>query len=246
MLVMLRSAVFQLLFYGLTTATALLLLPVLLAPRRVLMAPLQLYARWSLVLARWCCGIHVRVTGWENLPQSGPALIAAKHQSAFDTLVWLSLLPDCCYVLKRELLRIPVWGLYAKRTRMIAVDRSGAGRTMRQMLKDAKEAAAEGRQIVIFPEGTRVPVGQRVPYQPGIVGLAGSLRLPVIPVATDSGRCWPRRRFSKTPGVITLAVLPALPVDIARQELLPTLEAIIETATEALLAQDNSVDKLVD
>jgi 1-acyl-sn-glycerol-3-phosphate acyltransferase len=175
------------------------------------------------------------VTGAEHLPRSGAALIAAKHQSAFDTLVWLLLVPDACYVLKKELLFIPLWGWLARKARMIAVDRKAGSKALRQMLAEAQAAAKEGRQIVIFPEGTRVAPGQRVPYQPGIVGLAGALKLPVVPVATDSGLCWPRRGFIKRPGVVTVAVLPPLPARMPRQALLPALEAAIETESQRLL-----------
>jgi 1-acyl-sn-glycerol-3-phosphate acyltransferase len=100
--------------------------------------------------------------------------------------------------------------------------------------------------VVIFPEGTRVPPGRKVPYQPGVIGLAGIMRVPVIPVATNSGLCWPRDGFRKPPGVITVALLPPLPVGLPREQLMPTLEAVIEAATDQLCGVRNPVDKLVD
>ncbi len=247
MLVMLRSTLFTVLFTTLTALLILLLIvPVMVLPRRALIPMLRLYAGFVIGLLRLTCGIRLRVTGREYLPTGGAALIAAKHQSAFDTLVWLYLLPDACYVLKQELLRVPLWGVLARKSKMIAVDRQAGGKALRQMLTEAKAAGAAGRQVVIFPEGTRVPPGQRVPYQPGIVGLAGTLRLPVIPVATNSGLCWPRNSFGKPPGVITVALLPPLPVGLARDALIPALEAVIEAETDRLCGVNNPVDKLVD
>ena len=244
---LLRSLLFNLLFYVLTALVVVVVaIPALMLRRQRLMPVLRHYAAVMLWLLRRVCGIRVRVTGLDHLPASGAALIAAKHQSAFDTIIWLHLLADPCYVLKLELMRIPFWGLLARRTEMIAVDRKAGGKAMRGLLLAAQRAARDGRQIVIFPEGTRVAPGQRVPYQPGVAGLAAALRLPVIPVATDSGLCWPRRRFIKTPGLVTVAILPPLPTDIPRQALLPALENRIETATDQLLRRYNPVDKPVE
>jgi 1-acyl-sn-glycerol-3-phosphate acyltransferase len=234
-MLLLRSALFNLLFYLVTAVMMILAFPVFLLPRRAMLPPLRLYARIILTLLRLLCGIRLQVIGEEYLPRAGAALIAAKHQSAFDTLVWLLLVPDACYVLKRELLLIPLWGWFARKSRMIAVDRKGGGKALRRMLAEAQAAAREGRQIVIFPEGTRVAPGQRVRYQPGVVGLAGALKLPVVPVATDSGLFWPRRAFAKRPGSVTVAVLPPLPANLPRQALLPALEAAIETESHRLL-----------
>ncbi len=251
MLVMLRSWLFSLTFFLMTTTMMLLLIgPVLLLPRSAMVPILRLYAGMVIGLLRLCCGIRLRVTGREYLPMSGAALIAAKHQSAFDTLVWLHLLPDACYVLKSELLKVPLWGVLARKSKMIAVDRQAGGKAMRQMLAEAKQAAAEGRQVVIFPEGTRTLPGQRVPYQPGVIGLAAVMRVPVIPVATDSGRCWPRHGFRKPPGVITVALLPPLPPELPRDALMPALEAAVEAETARLCGLpppvQNPVHKLVD
>jgi 1-acyl-sn-glycerol-3-phosphate acyltransferase len=230
----LRALAFNLLFYGLTAVLMVAALPLLALPRRAMVPLLRFYGWLMLGVLRLTCGIRLEVTGAEHLPARGAALIAAKHQSAFDTLVWLRLLPDACYVLKQELLAIPLWGWLARKARMIAVDRKGGPKAMRAMLGAAQEAARAGRQIVIFPEGTRVAPGQRVPYQPGIVGLAQVLRLPVIPVATNSGLVWPARSLAKRPGVVTVAVLPPLAAGTPREALLPLLEGAIESATERL------------
>lgn len=246
-LVWLRSALFNLGFYLLTAAMALGALPLLLAPRRWIMAVMRLWARMVLGMLRGICGIRFRLEGAEHLPPPGAAaLIAAKHQSAFDTIVWLALLPDAAYVLKRELLRIPLYGQLAARAGMIAVDRSAGASAMRTLLRGGRDAVAAGRQIVIFPEGTRVAPGHRVPYQPGIAALAAATGLPVIPAATDSGRCWGRRAFRKPAGLITLRILPPLPTALRREALMQSLEDRIEAETDRLLGIDRAVDKLVD
>jgi 1-acyl-sn-glycerol-3-phosphate acyltransferase len=240
----LRSILFNLLFFGGTPIVALLMLPLALGPRQWLVAPMRWWAHSTVLLLQWVCGIHVRVTGLEHLPP-GAALLAAKHQSAFDTVVWLWLLPKPVYVLKQELLRIPLYGWLARRAGMIAVDRSGGAVAMRQLLRAGRMAAMEGRQIVIFPEGTRVAPGARVPYQPGVAALAAATGLPVVPVATDSGLYWGRRSFRKDPGTITVALLPPLAPGLKRDALLAALTAAIEPETDRLLAA-RGVDNLVD
>lgn len=242
----LRSALFNVFFFVFSATYSALLLPLLLLPRRWLLQPIRFWAKLIITMLRLLCGIRVRVTGREHLPaDGGPALIAAKHQSAFDTVVWLALLPDPAYVLKRELLDIPLWGWLARGTGMIAVDRLSGATAMRHLLRAGQAAAAEGRQMVIFPEGTRVAPGERRPYQPGVAALAAATGLPVLPVATDSGVFWGRRAFRKRPGVITIAVLPPLPAGLRRDALLRRLEDAIEPATARLL-RHVTVDKFVD
>ena len=246
-LVWLRSALFNLCFFSLTGLIAVAALPMLLAPRSALMWLLRRWAWLVVWLLRVICGIRFRLTGAEHLPPAGaPALIAAKHQSAFDTIIWLGLLPDAAYVLKRELLRIPAYGWLALHAGMIAVDRAAAGSAMRHLVRAGRAAAAAGRQIVIFPEGTRVAPGERMAYQPGIVALATTTGLPVIPAAIDSGLLWGRRAFRKRPGVITLAILPPLPKGLRREALMARLEAAIETETDRLMGVRGLVDNLVD
>jgi 1-acyl-sn-glycerol-3-phosphate acyltransferase len=232
----LRSAVFNALFFPFSAGMAVLGLPLLLAPRAWMTRWVRLWGRGVLAMLRVVTGIRVRVTGLERLPADGPCLIAAKHQSAFDTVVWLTLLPRPAYVLKVELTRLPVWGWLAAHAGHIAVDRQAGAAAMRGLIRAGREAAARGDQIVIFPEGTRTRPGERVPYQPGIAALAAATGLPVIPVATDSGMFWSRRAFRKTPGLLTVAVLPPLPAGLPRPELMARLEEAIEDATARLLA----------
>ncbi len=171
------------------------------------------------------CGIRIEVTGLEHLPRRGAALLASQHQSEFDTLVWLRLLTLPSYVMKQELTRIPLFGPLLVPAGMIPVDRAGAAGALRRLVLDCLKARDAQRQIVIFPEGTRVPAGERVELQPGIVAIAAKLGLPVTPVATDSGRHWAHGRFGKYPGTIHIAIGPPIPPGASRETLLASIEA---------------------
>jgi 1-acyl-sn-glycerol-3-phosphate acyltransferase len=151
-------------------------------------------------------------------------LIASRHQSAFDTFVWLTLLPRCCYVFKDELLRIPLFGPLISAAGMIAVDRDGGGGAIRALLRQADRAVREQRQIVIFPEGTRSEPGSPGVLQSGIAALASRTGLPVIPVSTDSGLFWGRRAFRKRPGTIRIVIGSPIPVQTDRKALMRALE----------------------
>jgi 1-acyl-sn-glycerol-3-phosphate acyltransferase len=224
----LRSALFNLYFFAVTfVLTLTVATPVrLLAPHRVLDVA-AMWARTVLWGLRVICGIRLCVSGRQHLG-SGAALIASRHQSAFDTFVWLTLLPRCCYVLKRELLRIPLFGPLMPLAGMIAVDRSAGATALRSLAREGERAMREARQIVIFPEGTRAEHGAMLPLQPGIVALATRTGLPVTPVVTDSGRAWGRRAFHKRPGTIHIRILSPLPVGLRREELMQRLTCSLQ------------------
>ncbi len=227
-MIMLRSAVYNLFFFTVSFGVMLVGLVVrVVAPHRLY----DLAVIWARILlggARVICGIRLQVEGMQHVPQ-GAALLASRHQSAFDTLVWLTLLPRCCYVLKRELLRIPLFGFLIPFTGMIAVDRDGGGAALRVLMRDGARAARAGKQIVIFPEGTRAAPDTLLPLQPGIAGLAAATKLPVIPVLTDSGHVWGRRAFRKRPGLIRIVVLPPLPAGLPREVLMRRLTETLQT-----------------
>jgi 1-acyl-sn-glycerol-3-phosphate acyltransferase len=239
----LRSLAFNLGFFGVTAALAVLCLPLLARPdwTRVV---LHLWSRAVIALLP-VAGIRLRVTGLEHIPPGG-CVIASKHQSAFDTVVWFALVPRATYVLKQELLRIPLYGWFARRAGMIAVDRSGGGVALRRMLRAASEAARDDQQIVIFPEGTRTAPGQRPRLQPGIVGIAAATGAPVVPVATDSGLVWGRRAFLKRPGLIQISVRAPLPPNMQRGDLLAALSEAIEFGPESAPALVENPVEAVD
>jgi 1-acyl-sn-glycerol-3-phosphate acyltransferase len=231
-----RSALFNALFFLLTALLGLVAMPLQVMSRRHTTAMVRFWALAVIWLLRVVCNVRLEVRGLANIPP-GAVVIAAKHQSAFDTIVWLCLVPDPAYVLKKELMRIPLYGWHVRRMDMIPVDRSGGGPALRAMLRIAVRMLAEGRQVVIFPEGTRSAPGERPVYQPGVVAIAGATAAPVIPVATDSGRIWGRRSFRRYPGVIRISVLPPLPRVRGRAGLLPALQEAIETETDRLYAE---------
>ncbi len=235
-MILLRSLVFNLWFYFVTVVLALsAYVPRALTSSRVPQwAIARTWARLTLGGLRWICGVRWEVTGREHLPPEGPALIASMHQSAFDTMIWMLLVPWPCYVLKRELVRIPVFGAMCTATDMIAVDRDAGANAIRGLLRETDRVLQDRRQIVIFPEGTRTAPGQLGELQPGIAAMARHSGLPVIPVATDSGFCWGRRAFRKRPGVIRITIRPPLQTGLPRAELMARLEQEFNEGAAAL------------
>lgn len=228
-----RAAIFQAAFYIWAASIAVLMIPTIILPRKTVVFGQRLYALGTFFLMRVLAGIRLEVRGRENLAP-GAAVIAAKHQSAFDTLAYHALLPDVAMVMKRELLFIPLFGAYALKTKMIPVDRSAGPSALRGMVKQAKVALAEGRQVVIFPQGTRVAPGVSAPYQPGTAALYTQLGHPVVPVATNSGEHWPRRSFAKHPGTIVVEFLPPIPAGLPRRAFAAELERVIEEGSRRL------------
>lgn len=229
----LRSLLFNIGFFGWTTLVVVGGLVLLPLPWPWMHRLGRLWCRGTLVLLRLIVGLRHRIEGKENLLRE-PAIYASKHQSTWDTLIFAMLLPDCAYVLKRELYRVPLFGQLLARSRPIAIDRSAGGSALRRMLASAKRAIGDGRAIVIFPEGTRTAPGESGRYQPGTAALYQSLGVPVVPVALDSGLYWGRRQFVKRPGTITIRFLPPIAPGLERREFMATLEGRIETACRAL------------
>jgi 1-acyl-sn-glycerol-3-phosphate acyltransferase len=229
-MIFLRSVLFNLYFFLLTFVLGISGFGVRWFARGQALAYAQFWARLLLGGLRWICGIYPVLIGEENLPPAGPVLIASQHQSAYDTLVWLTLLPRPTYVMKRELVKIPLFGPLTPLAGMILVDRAGGAAALRGLLAETRRAVAEGRQIVIFPEGTRTRPGERRALQPGVAAMAAAARLPVVPVATDSGRLWGKNAFFKRPGPIHLVVCPSLPAGLPREALLAGIQAAWDAA----------------
>jgi len=213
---LIRSLLFALFFYPGSVVAVLLAVPAAFLGRRPLFALVHGWARWHRLCARLLLGIRSEVEGQRP---SGPALVAAKHQSMFETVEMILLLDEPAVVLKRELADLPGWGFAARRYGVIPVEREGGAAALRRMLKAAKEAVRRGRPIAIFPEGTRVSPGEQPPLQAGFAGLYGALKLPVVPVAIDSGRLWPRRSFVKRAGTVTFRFGEPLPPGLPRAEI---------------------------
>jgi 1-acyl-sn-glycerol-3-phosphate acyltransferase len=237
----LRSLAFNLLFFGWLVAFGLPCLPLMVLPRRLVWRVVKLWTHGVLWLLRHVVGLDYEVRGAQP-PDGTPVIVAAKHQSAWDTLIFLVLFDDPAYVLKRELLLIPIYGWFTWRLGMIGIDRGAGASALKRLIADTRPKLAQNRPIVIFPQGTRTPPGSgpgsrpgsRRPYLPGAYMLYADAKLPVVPVALNSGLFWGRRRFLKRPGRIVLEFLPAIPPGLARRTFMAELERRIETATAAL------------
>lgn len=231
-----RSAIFNLVFYLNLVVFLVVGSPLFLAPRSWAIAGLKLWARSSLWWLKVICGILMEVRGAHHIPV-GAALIAGKHQSLWETFAILPLLNDPCMVLKRELTLIPLFGWFALKFRMIAVERSAGSTALRNLVKRGKEEVSAGRQIVIMPEGTRKAPDDPPDYKPGAAALYGQLGVPCVPFGLNAGLFWPRRKFLRHPGTIVIEFLPALPPGLPRAEFQRRLQGAIETSTSALVAE---------
>lgn len=242
----LRSLAFQVAFLLWTVALGILALPVLLGTRRTAMRFGMFWSRGVLALLRVLCGLDYQLRGRDRLP-AGAVLVAMKHQSAWDAIAAPLLFDDPAVVIKRELGWVPFYGWYAVKAGSIAIDRGAGLRALRRMTARAARVKAQGRPIVIFPQGTRAAVGQQKPYLSGVAALYQQLGVPVAPVAVNSGLFWERRSFIRRPGRIVAEILPPIPSGLARGEFMARLEAAIETATDALVAEGRGLgDKSVD
>ena len=229
-----RSLTFVIIFYLWSVIVCILILPLLLAPRRWMVGPVRLWAGVTITLLRVICGIRLEIRGRSNLAP-GAALIAAKHQCMFDTIAPVMVLGDACYVMRDSLLKIPFYGWYSVKQGMIPIDREGHASALRHMLATAKARIAEGRQIVIFPEGTRMPPGTTGAYKPGVAALYRAVGVGCVPMATNSGVHWPPHGFIRRPGLIVYEFLEQIPAGLDRAGFMTTLESRLEAASTALL-----------
>lgn len=232
-----RSFLFNSAFWCWTIVLAVLALPLLALPPRVMAAYGRFWSRGVQAMLRVLVGLTYEIRGLERVATARPAIFAVKHQSAWETLVLLLVLPDARTALKRELTQIPLFGWYCLHVGMIRIDRGGAAGAMRSLIEGARRALAEGLSVVIFPEGTRVRPGERRTYQPGVAALYLHLHRPVVPVALNSGLLWPKRAFVKRPGRVVLEFLPPIDTGLAREPFMAELERRLEAGTDRLLAE---------
>ncbi len=231
-LALLRSVLFTLVFYGGCGIIVPLVLVSGAISRRFLYLGPHLWGGWFVLCARWLAGVRLQVEG--DIPP-GQLLFALKHESTFETFLTLWLFDRPAVVMKAELRRIPIWGAAAARHGSIFVDRAGSAAMLRSMMRAAQAAVADGRPVVIFPEGTRTPVGETPPLAAGFAGLYKILKLPVVPVALDTGSGWPKA-FIKHPGTVTLRFGAAIPAGLPRA----AVEARVHTAINALQAPERT------
>ncbi len=234
----LRSVLFTLVMISWGVIAGLVFLPVLLTSQR----SVRIWGGWwsqsVIALARYICGIRWQVIGLENLPGEGQVIFASKHQSAWDTLFFPSYFPGVASVAKRELKLIPIYGWYTWRAGTIWINRAAGPSAIRTLVRGTREALAGGRHVVIFPQGTRTASGEARPYQSGIAAIYAAAKVPVVPVALNSGLCWGRRALFKTPGLITVELLPPIPPGLNRKAFMAALEGALEPATARLEAME--------
>jgi 1-acyl-sn-glycerol-3-phosphate acyltransferase len=235
-MVFVRSVIFAVVFHATTAIFVIVGSPLLFGPRSWAMAGLRLHAWTCLLLLRLVVGTRIEVRGRENLP-TGAALIAAKHQSAWETFALIPYLRDPAIVMKAELGHIPFYGWFSRKFGHILVARDRGPSALKDMIKLARERAAEGRHVVIFPEGTRRPVGAEPSYKPGVLALYEALDRPCVPVALNSGVLWRNRSIMRLPGTIVVEFLAPIPPGLARAEFRHTLVSDIETATGRLVTE---------
>jgi 1-acyl-sn-glycerol-3-phosphate acyltransferase len=233
-MLVLRSTLFNVAYYLNLILWMVVLLPTLVLPRRVLIAAAKTWAHSSLFLLRVLAGIRVEFRGLDKIP-SGGLIVAAKHQSLWETFALLVIFKDPAFVLKRELMWIPVFGWYAWKARSVAIDRKAGSAALAAMNARAREAVAEGRQVLIFPEGTRRAPGAPAAYKYGIAHLYTSIGAPCVPVALNSGLYWPRRRFLRRPGTIVVEVLDPIGPGLERNAFFRALQTRLEEASDRLL-----------
>lgn len=231
-----RSLLFNVAFYVNLVLWLILLLPGMLLPRRVFLQYAKLWAYSSLWLQRILAGTKIEVRGREKIPAGG-ALVAAKHQSLWETFALITLFDDPTFILKRELMWIPFFGWYLWKAGCVPVNRKAGSSALVQMTARAKEEAQHGRQIIIFPEGTRRPPGAPAAYKYGVAHLYQNLGFPCVPVGLNSGLYWPRRQFIRRPGTIRVEVLEPIAPGLGREEFFRQVQGQIEESSGRLLVE---------
>lgn len=236
LLTALRSLLFAPVFYINTALFVVLGSFLLFGPRRYAMMGLKAHAIVSLWLLRWIVGTRIEVRGREKLPKP-PYLVASKHQSAWDTFALIPIFSDPAMVMKAELRHIPFYGWFSRKFEHVFVERQRGPSALRALVRDAKQRADAGREVLIFPEGTRRAPGAAPDYRPGAVALYEGLGLQCVPMALNSGLYWPRRKLMRYPGTIIVEILDPIPAGLPRTEFRSELQRRIETASDRLILE---------
>jgi 1-acyl-sn-glycerol-3-phosphate acyltransferase len=231
-----RSLLFNVLFYLTTALFVVFGSPLLFGPRKWAMAALAVHSRFELWLLRVIIGLKFELRGQEKLPK-GACLVASKHQSAWETFALIPLFRDPALLMKRELFWIPFHGWFSHKFEMIPVDRDKGPSALRAMLRETKKRVEDGREIIIFPEGTRRAPGAAPDYKTGVVLLYEALGIPCVPVALNSGVFWPRRSMMRRPGTVLVEFLDPIPPGLTKAEFMSRLTTAIETASDRLIAE---------
>ena len=231
---LIRSIIFYLFIYMWTLFLGILCIPYLLLPYSCLKSVANLWISGILQLLYLICGITYEVRGVENITDQA-MIVASKHQSTFETLLLFKLIKNSIFIHKKELFLIPIFGLYLKKSNMIAINRAEGPKAMRKILHEIKQKIINGYSIIIFPEGTRKKPGESPDYKTGIAGIYKESEAEVLPVTTNSGYYWPKHTFVKKPGKIIIKFLKKIPSKLEKSEFLKKIESVIETETNKII-----------
>ena len=235
-MIFLRSLIFNVLALLANLIFFIIMLPCLLLPYRIFIRVVgKAWMAMTLWLFHTIIGVEREVRGTENLPASGGYIVASKHQSAWETMAVAYEVPYPTWILKRELMWVPIFGWHLKKAELIPIDRGQRSKVMRAMNAWAHKRIDQGRQVMIFPEGTRRPVGAPPEYKIGVAHLYAELGVACVPVAHNAGLCWPKKGFIKYPGKITIEILPPIPPGLDKKEFFALLQTTIETAADRLI-----------
>ncbi len=236
MLILVRSIIFNVLFYLNTLILLIVALPTFFLPYRAIIWVAKTWGRINLFLLRVVAGVKIEVRGRDKIP-TGPILVAAKHQSAWETFALVPLFDNPVFIVKRELQWIPVFGWLMIKGRMVPVDRSAGSQALAEMAERARIELADNRQLIIFPEGTRRAAGAEPRYKFGVAHLYAAEGVPCVPIALNSGLFWPRRSIRRIPGTVVIEILDPIPPGLEKDVFYKRLQSDIETATERLIEQ---------
>lgn len=235
-MLILRSLIFNIAFYLNLAFWLLVTIPTYVLPPAWMVGVARLWGHTSMWLMRVICGTRVEIRGLENIPPGG-IIFAGKHQSAWETFALLTIIRRPVFILKRELTWLPFFGWSLIKTRMIPVDRGSRTKVLHRAAERARiEVCEHGRQLIIFPEGTRRPPGAEPAYKFGVAYMYGELGVPCVPMALNAGLFWPRRQFIRRPGTIRMDILEPIPPGLEREVFHKLLQDRIETASNRLLA----------
>ena len=229
-----RSILFYVFLVLWTIFMGTICLPYLFVSYHYLRKPVNIWIKGIFKLLQIICNITYEVRGKENIP-SYAVLVASKHQSAFETFALFYHINNSIFIHKRQLFFIPIFGQYLKKINMISIDRSEGTIAMRKMLKQTKQKIQEGKSIIIFPEGTRKKPGENPDYKTGFIGIYNEIKSEILPVAVNSGHCWPKHTFVKKPGQIIIQILKLIPSKLDRSDILNRVKLIIEEETNKII-----------
>ena len=235
-MILIRSLLFQIAFYLSFSLLMIIGLPTMLMSRAAVLTIVRLWARLSLWFLATICGTKVEFRGLQYIPK-GAAIIAPKHQSFLETFALITVLPEFTYILKKELIALPFFGWWLRASDQIAIDRARRGSLFTQLQKDVSARLASGRQVIIFPEGTRTLVGAAAAYKTGVAVLCADCAVPCTPVALNTGLFWPRQSLLRPAGTVVIEFLPPITLTTDRRQFVRALENAIEPATNALVKE---------